>query len=171
MSKPTRYNLTMRIIHWVMAVIIIGLIASGFYMVDLPRDHPDKWTLYGLHKSFGVTVLCLVIIRMIVRFISKIPPLLTDFPPWTVTLAKAVHLLLYIGMIAIPISGYVMSDAGGHGVKWFGVVMPDLFTTDKELSGIAHTLHGIMPYILLGIIVLHMAGALKDRRVLKRMIR
>lgn len=168
---PKTYNLSMRIIHWIMAIIIIGLIASGWYMVDISAKDPIKWTFYGIHKSFGVIIIGLIFLRVIVRVRSSIPPLLTGFPKWTVILAKLVHGLLYIAMILIPLTGYIMSDAGGYGVKLFGISMPDFLEKNKEIAGLAHNLHGVLPYVLLAIIIVHIAGALKDKRVLMRMVK
>lgn len=164
-----KYSLLLRITHWVMAVLILGLIAIGYYMVDLPREHPDKWTYYGWHKSFGVIVLVLFIERVVARYLSAIPekPEALSAVQWLA--AKVVHALLYVCMLLVPLSGYVMSDAGGYGVKVFGVAMPSFFVEKNELiGGLAHDVHGVLPYIMLGLLVAHVAGAVMHVKLIKR---
>ncbi len=158
-----KYNISMRILHWLMAILILCLIAVGFYMEGLPKEDPIKYTLYGLHKSFGVMIIFLFVVRIITRIRSSIPPLPEGIKPLEKKLSHGIHHLLYLFMILVPVSGYVMSDAGGHDVKFFGLLMPDFFEKNKEIGGIAHEMHEIIPYVLLGIVILHVAGAIKHR--------
>lgn len=172
-----KYNLSLRLLHWLMAVLAIGLIASGWYMESLPREATDKFALYPWHKSFGVTLFLLLIVRVIIRFTSKIPATPAKLAPWEKLLTSAAHFLLYALMLLVPLSGIIMSDAGGHSVNFFFTSF-DIMATDKPLAGQARGLHGILPYLLLGVVVLHIAGALKHRffdkdpevDVLKRML-
>lgn len=160
--QTERYNVLLRIVHWLMAVCILGLIAAGMYMTELPKGD-EKWWWYGMHKSFGVTVIGLLILRLILRFITRIPPLPKGFAPMETKLVSALHFLLYAGMVIVPISGFIMSDAGGHAIAWFGYALPDLIPTNKQLGGLASELHEITPFILLGLIALHVAGAIKHQ--------
>lgn len=158
-----KYSTLMRVLHWVIAVIILTLIGVGWWMTGLADDDPVRGQVYGLHKSFGVLVLLLVALRFVVRLASKVPPLPDTIAPGIRKLAHGTHYLLYLFMFIVPISGYVMSDAGGYPVKLFGFTMPDFFEKDKAIGGLAHELHEILPYVLLGLILLHLAGALKHR--------
>ncbi len=158
-----KFPLAMRILHWLMAAIILGMIAVGWYMHGLEDTDPSRETLYALHKSFGVTVLALVTLRVVLRFTTRIPPLPATLPRLELLAARVAHLLLYAFMFAVPLSGFTMSAASGFGVKWFGIPLPNPIGTDRALAEFAHNLHGILPYILLAVIVLHAVGAVKHR--------
>lgn len=162
-SGQEKYHWMLRITHWLMALLILGLIAVGWYMTGLDKTDENRYTFYGWHKSFGVVVLLLFGVRLVLRFTTHIPSLPAGLKPWEWKLSKLTHGLLYLFMLAVPLSGYAMSAAGGHGVKLFGIPMPSLFPEDKTIAGIAHEAHEIIPYILLGLVVLHIAGALKHR--------
>lgn len=161
-----KYPLPMRAIHWLMAIILIGLIAVGIYMEGMEKS-PQKWEIYALHKSMGVIAMGLILLRILIRVVyrSKIPPLPQTLPRRDVLLAKAVHILLYVTMFLLPLSGYIMSDAGGHAVKLFGMEMPNLIPDGeyKEIGGFFHSIHGPLGFALAGLIVLHIAGAIKHR--------
>lgn len=156
-----RYTFAMRLLHWIMAVLILGMIAMGWAMKEikgLPRSD-----LYMLHKSVGVALLALIALRIAARAATRIPALPATFPPSERKMAHLAHLLLYLGMVTVPLSGFVMSMAGGHGVKFFGWPLPPLMETDKKLAGLAHEAHELLPYLLLGVVALHVLGALKHR--------
>ncbi len=173
-----KYNVPMRMMHWLMSILIIGMIASGWYMEGLPNDDPYKYDVwYSWHKSFGFTLLMLLVVRIIIRLSSKVPATPAKLAPWEKYLSHIGHFLLYAFMLMVPISGIIYSDAGGHGIDFFFTEFSFL-TEDKEFSKQGKELHGIFPYVLLGIVVLHVAGALKHRffdkdpevDVLKRML-
>ena len=161
--KIVKYNIYLRIVHWVMAAAIIGLIASGWYMEGIDPKAPDKYDLYPWHKSFGMMVLIFFFVRIVLRFRTHIPELPDGIKGIEALASHVVHLILYVFMLIVPVSGYIMSVAGGHGVKLFSLRVPELFEKNKELAGLARELHGIFPYILLGILVVHILGALKHR--------
>jgi len=177
-NGPQKYALLLRVIHWLMALCILGLIAVGWYMAGIPKDDPGKYDLYSWHKSFGVLTIFLIVLRIGVRIATKVPPLPDGIKKCERRLAKAGHGLLYVGMILVPVSGYIMSDAGGYSVKFFGILMPDFLDKNKDIGSIAHELHEIVPYVLLAVIALHIAGVIKhkcfdkksENDVLKRMI-
>jgi len=171
-KRPDKYHFTLRIIHWLMALIILGLTFSGMYMVDMPKN-ADKWQLYALHKSFGVVALILITLRILIKLFTVRPSMPSSFAKWERIVAHTSHTILYIGMILIPLSGYLMSDFGDYGVKMFGLQMPDLFPKN-EIGGAFHSFHVIAPYIMLGIIGLHIVGTLKHifidkHNILRRM--
>ena len=160
-DKTPAYHPLLKLVHWLMAVMIIAMLASGIYMEGLPKSD-FKYEIYGWHKSFGVLILGLIFIRIILRFSTDIPALPKALKSWEKRLSHFVHMLLYIGMIMIPLSGYIMSDAGGYGVKMFGIVMPDFFITDKSIGGFFHSIHSFAPYFII-LLVLHIAGVVKHR--------
>ncbi|AOE50631.1 cytochrome b [Kangiella sediminilitoris] len=176
----TKYPLTMRLLHWLIGILILGMIASGWYMHGLPDEEPLKEELYSLHKSFGITLLPLILIRLLVRLSSPIPELPPQMSWWEKVLSKLTHFLLYLLMFSIPLSGIIMMDyLGIFPLEWFGVfTMPDLIPDDMDMFEQLGEVHEILAYSLLGLILLHILGALKhrfmdkgkDTDVLKRMI-
>ncbi len=158
-----RYPIVMRLLHWLMALLILSMIASGWYMAGLDKEVSYKYDIYFWHKSFGVMIIFLIIARILFRFTSQVPALPGTLPVYEIKLAHFTHGLLYLLMILVPLSGYLMSDKGGHDIPFFGWVMPDLVDTNKEHASFLHEIHVLIPYILLGIIGLHLAGVIKHR--------
>jgi cytochrome b561 len=170
-----KYPIALRILHWLMAVMIIGLLALGLYMAELPKGDPRHDTLYNLHKSFGVTVLALAFIRLAVRMALGAPPLPEIIPVMERRMAELGHLALYGFMFLMPVSGYVMSTSYGLSVKWFGITLPRLMGIDRARGALAGDVHSYAAYALIGMILMH-AGAVilhyvRQRvNLLKRMI-
>lgn len=158
-----KYALIHRVLHWLIAIGIIGLLAVGLYMTGLDKDDPSRGELYGLHKSFGVTILGLAVLRLISRAITFIPPMPKGLKLLEKGLAHMVHALLYIAMFAMPVSGIAMSQAAGYPVKWFGIQLPTLLEKNQQIGGIAHEIHEYGGYVLIGLIALHFLGAMKHR--------
>ena len=172
-----KYPVSMRLMHWLMAICLLGMIASGWYMTGLDGDAPNKYDLYPWHKSFGVLLLGLIVLRVIVRLMSALPELPHTIAGHERLLAKTAHFLLYVLMLMVPLSGFIMSDIGGHDIYFFGIPLPDLLDTHKPTAGTFHTIHTYIGYVLLGVVVVHIAGALKHRLmdspendVLKKMV-
>lgn len=173
-----KYPISSRIIHWLMAALIIFLIGLGIYMSQfLSKEAPNRLDIYNLHKSLGALALGAVFIRIINRGIFKSPELPNSLPKIEKIGAKSSHFLLYILMIAVPLSGYLMSNSFGYPVNFFGHNLPNMIEPNEKLSHLFHELHEILPYVMLGVIALHIAGAVKHRffdkaenDVLKRML-
>ena len=178
-NSSDSYGLVAKALHWLMALLILTLIAVGIYMADLPDGDPSRPGIYNLHKSFGVVALLLIAVRLAWLRISPAPALPAVFSGKERALVKALQGLLYLFMLLVPISGYVMSTAAGHPVNPFGLgELPALLGESKALGGFAHEAHEIMGYTILLVIALHVAGALKHRLkdkggesdILKRML-
>ena len=177
-SNPSKYSLTSRILHWSMAALILFLLGLGIYMTDfLPKDAPNRMEVYDLHKSFGALVLVLIFIRIINRFIFKAPALPATLVKWEKIAAHLGHAGLYLLMIAVPLSGYLMSNSFGYPVHFFGIELPFLIEKNLELGGFFAEAHEISAFSLLGLVAIHVLGALKHRffdkpenDVLKRML-
>jgi len=149
--------------HWLMALLIMGMIGIGWYMAELPRENPLKGTLVGLHKSFGALLLILFFVRVGIRFATAIPELPQTMQLLERRLATIGHKLLYVFIGIVPLSGYAMSNFYGYGVSLFGLPLPKIFPENKELAGLAHEAHEVLPYILLVIIVVHVAAVIRHR--------
>jgi cytochrome b561 len=170
-----QYTGTAKVLHWLMALLIIGLFALGQYMSDLSMS-PRKLLLYSWHKWVGVTVFFLLLVRIGWR-VTHQPPALPEQMSKLQRLASHIgHALLYLLMLAIPISGWLMSSAKGYQTVWFGVLpIPDMLGKDKQLGDALAELHGALNGLLMLIVVVHVLAALKhhfiDRdHVLRRML-
>ena len=162
-----KYNILLRLVHWLTSVAIIGLILSGYFMTELNANNGDtllgfgKWEVYRLHKSFGVIIIGLFVLRVLLRLATKTPELPFEVKPIDAILAKLGHFGLYMFIIAVPVSGVIMSMAGGYGVKVFGYALPSFIEKDKELGGLAHEIHIIIPYVMAGLIAVHIFAVFK----------
>jgi len=163
----THYTATAKSLHWLMALLIFGLLALGFYMSDLPLS-PEKLQYYSWHKWAGVTVFLLVWLRLFWRLTHRPPAFAASLSATQQTLAHLGHLALYQLMIAIPVSGWLMSSAKGVQTVWFGVLpLPDLLGRDKALGAQLADLHSALNIGLLVLIGGHAAAALFHHLVRK----
>jgi cytochrome b561 len=155
------YTSTAKALHWLMAILLFGLLALGFYMQDLPLS-PDKLKLYSWHKWAGVSAFLLVFIRLVWRAAHR-PPALPDSMPKLMQLAAhAGHLALYGLMIAIPLSGWLMSSAKGFQTVWFGLLpIPDLLDKNKELGDLLAIVHQSLNLLFIAVLLGHIGAALK----------
>jgi len=166
---PARYPLAMRSLHWLMAMGIIGMIVSGWYMAGLDAAMANKYDLYPLHKSFGVLVIVAFAVRLICRIAAvrqdRVPAAPSVLRQWEKLSSHAAHMGLYLLMAAVPVSGYVMSGAFefGHGIDFFWTTLPDLVAKDKTLFDGAKWLHGPLAYGLSALVGLHIAAVIKHR--------
>jgi len=153
-------------LHWVVGILMIVLLSTGIFMAET-----ETFALYPWHKSFGVLIMLFVVLRVAWRIKSGWPAPVRNYPDIEKKLSKMVHWLLLIGTVLMPISGFMMSSMGGHGVHLFGLELfarsPDpadptkVIALNGALAGIAHTIHGWAGYTLGAGVVLHVAGAIK----------
>lgn len=158
-----KHHVLIRIMHWVMALLILGMIGCGWYMADLPKDDPLKGQLVGLHKSFGTLLLIMFFVRVLCRIVVTVPPLPETIPLIERALARVGHMMLYVFIGIVPLSGYAMSNMHGYEVSLFGLAMPKLFPTNKDLAGLVHEAHELLPYALLVIVILHVSAVIRHR--------
>ena len=174
-THKTHYSAVAKTIHFVTALLILGLLPLGFFMVDMPFS-PLKLDIYTLHKSFGMTVFGLSIIRVIWRVRHAPPPHLPTHRFSERILSKIAHLILYAGIFILPVSGWIMSSAGNFPNSYFGLFLfPDLVAENKIVFERARDVHEITALAMFGVLVLHAIGALKhhiiDRDItLRRMM-
>ncbi len=148
-------------LHWLMAIGLVGLFALGVYMHELPLS-PDKLKLYAWHKWAGVGMFFLVIARLAWRATHRPPALPEHMPRLEQWVAHAGHHLLYLLMLAIPLSGWLMSSAKGFQTVWFGLIpLPDLLEKNQEIGDLLRTVHWALNMALAVIVLGHAAAALK----------
>ncbi len=165
--NTTTYTPVAKGLHWLMAVLILGLLALGLYMHELPLS-PQKLTLYSWHKWAGVTVFLLVWVRLLWRVLHRPPALPASMAPLMRLAAHAGHGVLYLLMVAIPLSGWLMSSAKGFQTVWFGVLpIPDLLGRDKALGDLLQEVHEALNVLLMLTLAGHVGAALWHHFVLK----
>jgi cytochrome b561 len=169
-STNTRWGWVTRVLHWSIALAVLGMLAAGLYAVKLvhtgtPAGDKLFYTVIDIHKSFGLLILMLMVIRVLWRLSERTPKLSAVVPPVPLLeriVARVAHLLLYIGLFVQPISGYLWASAYGEPVRFFGVKLPHLVTLTGPSIRLARHIHDAVAYVLLVIVVLHILGALKN---------
>jgi len=158
------YGLIAQAMHWSLALLIVGLIAVGWWMVDL--DYYDTWYHRApeLHKAFGVVALALALVRIVWAIIDRPPPLPATLHGWEQRGATAAHHVLYLMTVAIPLSGYLISTARGEGIDLFGwFEVPALLPAASGREEWAGVVHAWLAYGTLGLVVLHALAAFKHQ--------
>lgn len=157
---PVRWNRFAQLLHWLIALLIVGLGSVGLVMTDMAAS-PDKIRIYLLHKSFGITVLMLVGLRLVWRLATRHPPEMPG-PAWQRWSASAVHFGLYALMLAMPLSGWLFNSAANFPLQWFGIVhLPALWRPDPAVKYWAREVHDTGFWVLAALVGLHSAAALK----------
>jgi cytochrome b561 len=164
-KTATEYTRTAIGLHWVAALLIIGNLAFGLYMVDLPLT-PSKLRYYSWHKWAGVTILLVSAARLLWRLAHSSPALPSSMPAWQRAAANASHHVLYVLFLAVPLTGWLFSSAAGFQTVYFGVLpLPDLLSKNKELADVLRLVHRYANYALAALVVLHAAAAIKHHVV------
>ena len=194
--STTSYTKTAKALHWLIAIGIFGMFALGWFMSELPKEAPKQmaydlfnlgvytWNLteeisprtfyFNLHKSIGVTIFALILIRILWRITHRPPALLASYKAWESKLASGAHHLLYLLMVALPLSGIIMAIYSKYGIKWFGIELIKGLD-NKDMRELFYEAHEIIGLIILLVIILHILGALKHKFIdkddtLKRML-
>ncbi|PRH83859.1 cytochrome b [Arenimonas caeni] len=148
-------------IHWLTVLMVFALVVVGFVMQELPNS-PTKIDVYAMHKSFGLTVLALTLLRLLWRLFAGTPAPVPGTPRWQSAVAQATHGALYVILLAMPLSGWLYNSASGFPLKWFGLFgLPKLSGYDPEVKAFALAMHEWLFIALLVIVVAHAAAALK----------
>jgi cytochrome b561 len=175
-EAASRYSSVSIILHWAIFILILANATFGGWMED--ADGRDKLRYFALHKSVGLTVLALSLVRLAWRIANPWPPFPQAMAQWERLLARATHILFYVLMIGIPLLGWAAVSAGGAPeVPLFGVIpAPNLpITRSEALAGTLGDAHKLLVASIYALLALHVAGALKhhffDRdEVLARML-
>ena len=164
----TRYTLLQRMLHWLIALIVFGLLAAGFTFWALGYDGTvglfgEQLTgeLYKYHKSFGVVLLGLMILRVVLRRASPPPPYDPPLTGVERVVSGGTHLLLYVLLIGMPIGGALATAAGGYPVQFFDWELPALIGKNEALSEQLFLVHGIAGLVLSALVLLHIGAAIK----------
>ncbi|MBP5098174.1 cytochrome b561 [Pseudomonas protegens] len=158
-SQPRHFAPLARLLHWLMALLIIAMLFIGAGMVaSVSARH--EWLIH-LHKPLGIAILLLVLVRLWVRFYTRQPPLPADLPGWQVLVAKASHVLLYALMLSLPLLGWGMISAAGDPVMLgSSLQLPAILPANAQLFAVLRKAHGYLAYLLFFTVLLHLAAAL-----------
>ena len=164
-TAGNRYTATAIALHWLMALVLVGLFCVGLYMADLPAS-PWKLKVYSWHKWAGVTAFVLALVRLAWRLTHPPPELPPTMPLAMRLVAHASHAVLYVLMIAIPLSGWLMSSAKGFQTVYFEVLpIPDLLEKNKVLGDLLLKVHQTLNFLLAGLVFGHLGAALKHHLI------
>lgn len=165
-DTPQKLSKTTVALHWIVGLSMIGLLAVGQTMEIF-----EIYALYPIHKALGFLIFFVILARVLWRFKNGWPTPVSEYQKHEQVLSKLVHWVLLLGTIFMPISGFLMSAVGGHGVDVFGLEIvarnPDPINAGKvlahnaDIAGAAHEVHDILGKVMMAAVVLHIAGALK----------
>jgi cytochrome b561 len=159
MNGPETFGWVSRLIHWAMAAGVLGMLALGTLITRMEPSLDTLW-LYGFHKSVGLVLLVLVLVRIVWHRVSPPPAPIGGVAVWQMRLARGAHGGLYLLLIAVPVTGWVGSAATGIDVLWFGVTLPRIAPVSELWAEVAFALHAGLTKALAALVVLHVAGAL-----------
>jgi len=152
------FNLLARVLHWLMAAMILTMLFVGVTMVASLHWRP---LLIDLHRPLGIAILLLVLVRLYNRLRHRPPPLPADLPAWQALAAHASHWVLYGLMLAMPLIGWAMLSAGGYPiVMGAGVHLPAILPHDPALYAALRNAHSLLAYVLFATVVMHLSAAL-----------
>jgi len=163
-NSPERFGLLTKLLHWAIALLILSLIWLGWYMVDL--TYYDKWYNASLHwhRALGLLVLALALAKIGWQLYSPPPHAAATLKPWERTAARAMHVLLILMMVMIPVTGYLISTSAGKSIPLFaGLELPALIHVDVPLRDVAIEVHFWLAYATAFLVAGHAGAALKHQ--------
>jgi cytochrome b561 len=168
MTETNRYALVQRLLHWLIALIVLALLGVGMIFGFMGFDGTRETfggevtdVLFKYHKTFGILVLALMFLRLGFRLILGAPPYQQSLSGFERAASQTVHGLFYVVLLAMPILGLLATAAGAYPVQFFEWTLPGLIGKDKALSETLFWLHGLVGWLLLGLIVLHIGAAMR----------
>jgi cytochrome b561 len=170
-----RYSAVAQTLHWIIAALIAIQFTLAWTADDLPLGM-HKLTLLARHKSFGMTVLMLAVLRLTWRLFNPAPPLPPGMTSIERFMARATHLAFYVLLFAMPLTGWLMSSAKNYSVSWFGLfTWPNMIGPNERAFQICKETHDLLSDVLFAIVILHVLAALKHHfwnkdDVLRRML-
>lgn len=155
-----RYGMPAIVLHWLLALLIVGMVALGWYMMTIERAPQGPWW-FDLHRSIGLVVAALVVLRLLWRLWHRPAPLPAALPAWQARLADVTQWLLYACMVVLPLTGFFGSSYSRAGVRFFGTPLPAWATPDRATAHQLFNIHSAAVWVLVALVVVHAAGGLK----------
>jgi cytochrome b561 len=173
-NSTQRYHGFAISLHWLIAILIIGMLVVGKYMVSLDKSEPLRFLLTQWHKSFGIVALVLIFIRVLWRLTHRPPRLPGHLKPWEIQVAGLAHILLYLLIILIPISGWIMVSASPldlptlvfNSIHWPHLAPLDTLPGKADISSLFLEVHTVAGSLLILLLVAHVGAALRHQFVL-----
>ena len=160
------YTRTAVWLHWFIAILLLGQFLFGWYLTGVPRGTPERGYLVNLHKSTGLVIGLLVVLRLAWRMTHAPPPLPDSVPRWQQTAATQTHRLLYLLMLVMPLSGFVASNFSKFGVKFFNVLQLGPWGVEsKVIYAVFNETHKACAWLLMVLVIVHVLAAVKHRLV------
>jgi cytochrome b561 len=160
-STPARYTAVAKVFHWIIAALIVTQFTLAWMADDLPIG-ARKLGLLARHKSFGMTILMLAILRLLWRLKNPPPPLPSGMTPLERLIARVTHVAFYVLLFAMPLTGWMMSSAKNYSVSWFGwFTWPNLIAKNEAAFDFLRSTHDLLSDVLFAIAILHILAALK----------
>lgn len=161
-NSSLRFGLVSVVLHWLVALTVFGMFGLGLWMRTLDYYSPWYRTAPDIHKSVGILLLLVMLLRLLWRFLSPPPAPLANHGPLTRLGSRAGHALLYLGLFALLVSGYLISTADGRPIEVFGWFrVPALITGIPDQEDLAGEIHEYLAWGLVGLAVVHALAALK----------
>jgi len=160
-DAPGRYHSVAIVLHWLVAIGVLFMIGLGWSMVDIPKGTPERTFYFNLHKSIGVTLGVLVLIRLWWRATHRPPPLPAAMTAWEVSAARINHALLYACLLIMPVVGFIASNFTKFGVKYFGIQIGPFFPENQAVRDALQEVHEITAGVLAVLVILHVLAAFK----------
>ncbi len=157
-SATDRYNGVAQWLHWITAILVLATLPIAWVMTNMARDNPSAPSLFLIHKSLGVVIFAIVAFRIVWRGLNPAPPLPWTLEPWETWTARISHVLLYLFLLALPVSGYIFSAASNHPVNFFGLVTLPSLPQNKPLANAAGEVHEAAAWALYALLGLHILG-------------
>ena len=161
-NTSARYGLVSVLLHWLVALSVFGLFGLGFWMVGLSYYDPWRQSAPDLHKSIGILLFAVMLLRVLWRLLSPAPAALASHSQFTRLASRLGHGVLYVGLFGVMISGYLISTADGRGIEVFGLFsVPATLTGISQQEDIAGDIHEYLAWGLVIFAGLHGLAALK----------
>ncbi len=161
MSPSDRYTRSAIALHWLIAALVIVQVGWGWWMQEIPKQPVGpRVDAFNLHKSIGMTIFALMILRILWRAAHRPPPL-PPMPRWQARVAHGNHVLLYILLVVQPLVGYLGSEFSGFPVKFFGVTLPTWAGKNVAFKDWLSAVHLALSWLIALAVALHVAAALK----------
>lgn len=161
-EAPTHYTRVAVVLHWLIAALVFGQIGFGWFLESVPRGGPLRGFYVNLHKSTGLVLGALILVRIAWRLLHTPPPLPSFIPAWEKVAARWSHVALYLCMLVMPLSGYIASNFSKYGVKLFNtLVLPPWGVDDRQIYAVFNTTHVVVSYLFVTLIVAHILAALR----------
>jgi cytochrome b561 len=166
-NTKSSWGAVTQVLHWLVVLAVLCQLTLGFVLGSLSSEAPLWAQLFPLHTTLGLSILSLMVLRLLWRVANPVPELPDTLAPWQKMLARANHWLFYVLLIGLPIGGYLLVSAHGSPIPFFGAQLPAAIPESESLQSRIGTLHATGAFVLIALMLLHVAAALRHAWLLK----